>query len=215
MKMRDILRVARGLAEVEVEPPEGIWSKVKEQLEKRMNDPWHKFVDLTGRQYFDWTVLKRVENRDGAAVYLCQCVCGGQYKVKGSMLRYGKSKRCMCCRSRKRPFEALYNKFKLSARHAVEISYEEFVEFAKETRCHYCWFPITFAAHAIAENGQAYHMDRKDNAAAYYKDNIVVCCKRCNRGRSNHFTYEEWWAMTSIFRSGETCAACDYTKRSA
>ena len=38
----------------------------------------------------------------------------------------------------------------------------------------------------------AYNLDRKDSIKGYTKENCVVCCKRCNRAKSNLFSYEEW-----------------------
>ena len=43
-------------------------------------------------------------------------------------------------------------------------------------------------------------MDRKDNNKGYEKDNVVPCCWRCNNGRGNLFSYEEWYGMTGYLR---------------
>lgn len=34
-------------------------------------------------------------------------------------------------------------------------------------------------------------LDRKDNEKGYVKDNIVLCCSRCNLIKSNFFNEEE------------------------
>lgn len=34
----------------------------------------------------------------------------------------------------------------------------------------------------------------------YTKKNCVLCCKRCNGGKSNLFNYQEWRNMTKYFR---------------
>ena len=159
-------------------------------------------VKLNSRRVHSWKVLNRVENRYGAAYWLCVCICGNKAAIKGSQLTAGKSKKCKNCRSRKKPFEALYNKFKLSARHRVELSYKQFSELAKVVKCHYCTASITWAKFDLKTNGQGWNLDRKDSTKHYFKKNVVVCCKRCNRAKSNHFTYKEWFTMTTMFRTG-------------
>jgi hypothetical protein len=43
-------------------------------------------------------------------------------------------------------------------------------------------------------------LDRRDNSLGYVPGNVVVACKRCNYGKSDDFTYEEWLGMTEYFR---------------
>jgi len=51
--------------------------------------------DLTGRQFGELTVTKRLENdKNGASRWLCKCSCGEEYVVKGSLLTTGKRTRC-------------------------------------------------------------------------------------------------------------------------
>ncbi len=51
--------------------------------------------DLTGRQFGDLTVIRRVEStKHGAAQWLCKCSCGADYIVQGTLLQTGKRTRC-------------------------------------------------------------------------------------------------------------------------
>ena len=104
------------------------------------------------------------------------------------------------------PSLTLYNFLKSSAsgrKHVqiVELSYEEFVEFSKITNCHYCNAEIVWANfNRNTKRATSYHLDRKDNNIGYTKENCVVCCPRCNRGKCDMFSYDEWFAMTKVFR---------------
>lgn len=96
--------------------------------------------------------------------------------------------------NRKRPYESLYNTFvdANKGRYQVDLTYEEFREFTKHDRCHYCDAKITWAEYNRNANGYRYNLDRKDNTLGYSKDNLVACCLRCNYGKGFSFSYEQW-----------------------
>ena len=79
-------------------------------------------------------------------------------------------------------------------------SHEEFLEFTSTTSCHYCHAGITWTKFNVTKHGNAYNLDRKDHTKNYVKENLVVCCARCNWGKQDQFTYEEWYGMTAYFR---------------
>lgn len=61
-------------------------------------------IDLTGKQYNQWTVIERADkDSSGHARWLCRCSCGTIRKVAASNLRNGTSKSCGGCRQVK-PF---------------------------------------------------------------------------------------------------------------
>lgn len=105
---------------------------------------------------------------------------------------------------RKRPYEALYNHFVLMARHKknkVSLTYEEFAELAKTKHCHYCFDYLVWTEYSLNRGrSAASNLDRKDNGKGYTKDNSTPCCVRCNRSKSDLFTYEEWYGMTAYLR---------------
>ena len=93
-----------------------------------------------------------------------------------------------------RPFEALLNSVKSTARnynHEFTITYEEYIEFTKIPRCHYCKSLINWRPYAEGKSN-AYYLDRMDNLKGYHKENCVVCCTRCNWSKGSRFSYEEW-----------------------
>lgn len=63
----------------------------------------------------------------------------------------------------------------------VEITFEQFEEIIAKP-CHYC-------GGKLAETGCG--MDRKDHAKGYSLENILPCCRTCNRLRSNFLTVTE------------------------
>ena len=62
-----------------------------------------KLIDLTGKDFGYWHVIKRGTNdSQGAARWVCQCTaCGTIKEVRGSHLRGGRSTNCGCIRMEK------------------------------------------------------------------------------------------------------------------
>jgi hypothetical protein len=57
-------------------------------------------VDMTGKKFGHWTVLKRAGTSLGQAkqaIWLCKCDCGKLKTVYGSSLRQGQSTSCQSC----------------------------------------------------------------------------------------------------------------------
>lgn len=56
-----------------------------------------RFVDLAGKEFSRWTVLKRGRTADnGQLLWLCKCACGTEKEIFGAALKNGKSKSCGC-----------------------------------------------------------------------------------------------------------------------
>lgn len=142
--------------------------------------------------------------------------CGTEFKRWPSHVKLYKSH--FCSRSCKheypqevrycrRPFEWTYNRLRQTCKQtcwALDLSYEEFLEFTQTTVCHYCDAAIPWAKHSTSgHNGCSYYLDRKDSFAGYSKDNCVVCCSRCNQSKSNTFSYEEWLEIGKVIKRFE------------
>ena len=51
--------------------------------------------DLTGKQFGELTVLRKLENtKHGSSQWLCRCACGADYVVQGNLLLTGRRTRC-------------------------------------------------------------------------------------------------------------------------
>ncbi len=129
----------------------------------------------------------------------------------GHNLRRGATSSCGCRRGdkarerlSKRPYESLYNTFyaksRVTAGKEVSLTYAEFLEFVKTTKCHYCGDKVFWTKFNLSINGSSYNLDRKDNTKGYSKENCVVCCKRCNKGKSDIFNDEEWLAIAKFIQ---------------
>lgn len=67
-----------------------------------INMPNHNFIDETGKQYGELTVLYRAENtKNGRAMWHCRCSCGNEIDVLGKSLRNGNTKSCGCYQRRR------------------------------------------------------------------------------------------------------------------
>ena len=128
----------------------------------------------------------------------CRCECGNERIIVSHNLRCGRTTNCGC-KNTLPDFQRLYNVFILTNKDRVscDISFHEFLEYTTISKCHYCHSPIKWSNHG---KGNAYNLDRKDNTKGYSNSNCVVCCARCNFGKGNRFTYDEWFGMTEYFR---------------
>ncbi len=169
-------------------------------------------------QTFNRLTVKRLLSVN-PVVWECECICGVVLPVMYThSLKSGNTKSCGCLQREKagsikkqRPYEALYRRFKDCVRRhgrrksvptvtPISLTYEDFLGFTSVTECHYCGAEISWSEYNTNVNGAAYNLDRKDNSKGYEIGNVVVCCKRCNYGKADRFTYEEWVEMTRYFK---------------
>lgn len=171
----------------------------------------NKCINITNKKFGRLLVIKRVK-RKHRYKWLCKCDCGNIKAVDSSALRRGATKSCGCLhrekcggQNRLRPYESLYNTFigKAKVKHLKVLSYKQFLKFTTILNCHYCKSPITWAKYYPNKNGSGYNLDRKNNKKGYTVNNCVVCCKRCNAGKSNIFTYEQWLQIGKLIQSWE------------
>lgn len=174
-------------------------------MKKRLqNEP----NDLCQRKFGLLTPLQIVAHKP--VVWECKCKCGNVCQAVAADLTSGHKKSCGCFRRktcgdrvRKRPYEWLYNILKSKGVQKgkwLDLSFEEFLEFTKITTCHYCWETVVWRPHD-KKSGSAYNLDCKDNILGYTKLNLVVCCGRCNAGKSDKFTYNEWVEIGKCIRA--------------
>lgn len=162
-----------------------------------------------GRVYGRLTVVEEVDKINHSRRYKCLCICGQYTEVSANNLVTGKVVSCGCALkgcNRQRPFQWLYTRLMTTEQVGVrgtDISYEDFIGYTDIKKCHYCDVDITWTEYS-ANKGKfcgGVNLDRKDSNRGYFKDNCVVCCKRCNRGKSDLFTYDEWVEIGKVIKS--------------
>ena len=170
-----------------------------------------KCTDLTGKR-FGKLIVKSFSNfnKHHQSQWNCLCDCGNSKVIARNALVCGLTVSCSCYHDsfrKLKPFEAVHNYLiKFNQTHkTVTITYEDFVEFTKIKECHYCKNVIPWKEYQKSGSSKntSYYLDRKDNNLGYTKENCVVCCPRCNKGKGFMFTYDQWYKMTEPFRTGE------------
>ena len=167
------------------------------------------FCDLTGKTVNGKKVIGP-SRRSGNRVYFdILCGCGRRYESLLQSVR--RSTGCQMCSHRDprpyrrlRPYEAQYNNFKKRARHACDLTYEQYAEIARSNQsCHYCNAGIVWKEWRgqNQRGGSGSNLDRKDYTKGYTYSNVVPCCGRCNYAKGTHFSYEEWVEIGNLIKS--------------
>lgn len=160
-----------------------------------------RIVDKTGNQYGRLTVIKQAGMKGASAAWLCRCECGNEKVISGRYLHNGGTRSCGCLRIESGtraatearhlpPGEAARNAILSVYRHAAgkrelgwRLAKKQFRELIKQP-CYYCGAEpanthVTPAGDIYVYQG----VDRVDNARGYAPDNVVPCCKVCNRAK--------------------------------
>ncbi len=148
-------------------------------------------LDLTGRQFGRLTVRGRAEDDErGKIRWHCDCKCGGKKTVGHETLLTKHTRSCGCLRIQissanlgikpcKYPAGTIYCKYRWNAeRRGLQWALtkeETYILF--QNNCHYCGEPPSNVYKKIFYSG----IDRKDNRLGYTTENVVSCCKFCNR----------------------------------
>jgi len=167
-----------------------------------------KLIDITGQKFGRLTVIKRVNSVNDSTMYLCKCECGKEKIINGAHLRRGKTKSCGCLHkeadeNRKlstglASMRALIRRYKNSAkRREIEYKLTE-KQFRKITQqnCYYCGAkPNNISINDRCNGVYIYNgIDRINSKKGYTLNNVVPCCRVCNRAKSdlNLQEFKDW-----------------------
>lgn len=148
------------------------------------------FSDLVGRKFGKITVISRVDN---GALWNCLCECGRKIEYYYSHLVDNKYTSCGCT------FIGPYEDQTLSSQHALynnyingsknrkivfDLNFDQFIELTKKD-CFYCGRPPSqYYKVRCSFKGYIYNgIDRLEGEKGYSTDNVVSCCKICNRAK--------------------------------
>lgn len=161
---------------------------------------------MKSRRFGKLVVLEKVgRDRHGNNRWKCLCSCGKYTIVIAAHLRSGHTQSCGCFKKEQMAegarranrlaceeasFNSLYASYRYHARRKNRTFKIPKAKFRKLTKlnCFYCGcVPATKAMHHKNQYGTYLYngIDRLDNNKGYTKDNIVTCCKICNRAKGN------------------------------
>lgn len=170
-------------------------------------------LNLRGQRFGRLLVLKSTNKRttDGSVIWKCKCDCGSEVLVPAKSLVSEHTKSCGCLQ-KERAFEqrvlpegkAAFNAvLRMYKRHAKErnLSWELTEEQALElftSSCHYCGAPPSNHRKPVSANGGFRYngIDRIDSNKPYILENVVSCCKYCNRAKGK-MKYEDFLVLAN------------------
>lgn len=183
-----------------------------------------KFIDLTGRHFGYWKVIKRCGNtKGGKPTWLCECKCGTNKIIRGDILKNGGSKSCGCMTKKlqdeKRVTHGktgtrLYKIWNQMIQRTTNSKVRDYKYYGGRgiTICK-DWKESFEVFHKWAnENGYAENLtiDRIDNSKGYQPDNCRWTTRKeqSNNTRYNHYltyhgktkTITDWAKDTGIKR---------------
>lgn len=160
-------------------------------------------IDLTGQTFGRLFVLQRhfPNGPQGQPMWECRCECGNVVVTWGQSLRRKESRSCGCLHAESiaksnslPPYRSTYNVLCSSAKRAhkvMKLTFKQFMSFVGKP-CFYCGTKLAWPEHNAKNGYKGYHLDRKNTLLGYTVNNCVACCWRCNRAKSNTFSFEEW-----------------------
>ena len=164
-------------------------------------------INESGNVYGRLTVISHEgHSRNGEYVWLCQCECGKRSIHTGGNLRGGWANSCGCLKKEllsERATGNTYNRLK-KGRGAFNSYYgtqksnakrrgyvweltEDQVLYLNKQNCHYCGrSPEQILTREGGYGNYIYNgLDRMHNTEGYTPENVVPCCKYCNRAKSD------------------------------
>lgn len=162
-----------------------------------------------GAKFGKWTVLEDIAQPNRRMLRVV-CDCGVEVTVSKSNVILGKSKSCRRCRDLPsriiKPVEELarslvyYEYIKRSRKKGIDFSLtREHVYSLIEQPCYYCGeIGSNFRKVPKREGGLRYNgLDRRNPRQGYLSDNVLPCCRYCNRMKSD-LSHDEFFKRINL-----------------
>jgi len=159
------------------------------------------FVDLTGIKFNRLLVLRQIKYENKKKTYWeCICDCGNKIIVQHGSLRSGNTQSCGCLSfdklninkiNKDRDYvliNRIIKNYKQRAKNKnieFNLSREYFTELVRGN-CYYCGEIASNIL--INKTGEIFNyngIDRIDSNKGYIENNVVSCCKICNKSKNN------------------------------
>jgi 5-methylcytosine-specific restriction endonuclease McrA len=160
-----------------------------------------KLVDITNLRFGKLTVLEitSLRAKNGQIFWKCLCDCGIETKALANSLRRGNTASCGCYRllanikyspqisTARRAFK----NYRFNDRGIpISISFDDFYKLS-QLNCYYCSAVPSNCTKSennspfFKENGEFIYngLDRIDSSKGYDIDNVITCCKYCNKSK--------------------------------
>ena len=164
-----------------------------------------KAIDLTGKRFGLWTVIKRYEGKGTHAMWHCKCDCGTEAIIRGKSLRDGDSKSCGCFLrevNRKRATKhggygtrlyRIWDCMKARCNNPKAKSYPNYGARGIAVCAEWSNFAV-FREWAMSHGyDNSLTLDRKDNSKGYSPDNcrwVDMVAQENNKSSNHYVTYQ-------------------------
>lgn len=160
-----------------------------------------EFKDLTNMKFERLTVLELYGfNKHKSAVWKCLCDCGNIINVSSNSLQRKHTMSCGCLKREldetrysdpkwymKNAFNKVFIAYKNGAKrrnYTFNLTQDD-VKNITQQNCHYCGCEPKQISKSKNGNYIYNGIDRVNNSRGYELDNVVPCCAKCNRIKTN------------------------------
>jgi hypothetical protein len=160
-----------------------------------------KFIDLTGRVFGRWTVIRRAENYGTQARWVCTCSCGTDALRTTGALSGGESSSCGCYRKEKMSTQKglssskEYNSWKSIVARCTHVQCKDYPRYggAGVTICA-DWLNSfdAFISYVGPKPTPKHSIDRIDNAKGYEHGNVRWATGREQQANRKNTTFIEY-----------------------
>ena len=173
--------------------------------------------DVIGQKFGRLLVIEFIETRKASnsknavktSIWKCLCDCGNFVEIPLNRLVSGNTKSCGCIWKEKMrlpfgrgAFNSLLDRYKRQAQkrgYSFELSEIEFKNLVNKN-CYYCGKEPQQKSKPVGSFGLYVYngIDRLDNTKDYTIDNVITCCRRCNRAKDTMSCKEFFEWITNI-----------------